>query len=147
MNLGIYIPSLGDKELLHNCLAEIRRGKSNKLISDASIFYNNAGPIDFPVDCGLFNAIDLWYFSGKLLVLSTECAVKALSIVNNIDMYFGYGWGKREVLSILDIMSKRNLKTICRSQEMSNDFYRITGQNSLGYTDNLQGIIEMMTDK
>jgi hypothetical protein len=145
INLGIYIPSVGDKELLNHCLAEVRRGKNNELINDASIFYDNAGPIDFPVECGLFNAVDLWYFSGKLLVLSTECAIKALNIVNNIDMYLGYGWGKRDILSTLNIISKHNIKTICRSQDILNDFYRVTGKSGIGYSDNLQGVIELMT--
>lgn len=145
INFGIYIPSIGDKELLHQCLAEVRRGKNNQLIHDASIFFNNSGPIEFPVDCGLFNAIDLWYFSGKLLVLSTECVIKTMSIINNIDIYFGYGWGKRDVLSTLNIISNHNIKTICRSEAMSNDFYRITGKRSIGHTENLQGVIEMIT--
>ncbi|NBO99197.1 MAG: hypothetical protein EBU90_03595 [Proteobacteria bacterium] len=144
MNLGIYIPSIGDRELLSNCLKEIYRGKKNNLISDASIFYNNSGPIDTPVECGLFNATDLWYFSGKLLVLSTECAIKTLGIVNNIDLYFGYGWNDRNVLNILKVLEMPNVKVICKSKELENDLYRISGKKSIGITDNLSNVIEIL---
>lgn len=144
MNLGIYIPSIGDTTLLNDCLEEVNRGKKLNLISDASIFYNNTGPINKPNECGLFNAIDLWYFSGKLLVLSTECAIKAMSIVNNIDIYFGYGWNDLNVLSILSILENSKIKVISQSENMARNIYRISGKESIGIAPNLKGIIEII---
>ena len=144
MNLGIYIPSIGDKALLNQCTQEINRGKSNNLISDASIFYNNAGPINTPVECGLFNATDLWYFSGKLLVLSTECAIKTLNIVNNIELYYGYGWNDRNVLSLLKILENKNIKVLSKSKELDDDLYRVSGMRSIGVTNDLVGVIDIL---
>jgi len=146
INLGIYLPHLGDKELLEQCLKEINRGKENNMISDASIFFDNIGVIDAPVTCGLFNSTDLWNFRGKLLMLSIDCAIKTLNIINDIDMFFGYGWGDKNVFSTLSIVGHPKVKTICRNKELEDDFYRLTGKNSVGCSENLEGVIELMTN-
>lgn len=144
INLGFYIPSLGDTELLNNCFSEIDRGFKNNLISDASIFYDNPGNINKPTNCGIFNSIDLWYFKGSLMTISNECTLKALNIVNNIQIYYGYGWGQRNVFATLKIINDPNVKTICRSNDIAKDFYRISAKNSIGNSENLQNIIDMM---
>lgn len=145
INLGIYLPHLGDKELVYQCIQEINRGKDRGLISDASIFFDNIGTIDIPISCGLFNSTDLWNFKGKLLILSVECTIKTLNIINDIDMFFGYGWGNKNVFATLSIISHKKIKTICRSKDLEEDFYRITGKNSVGSSENLEGVIELMT--
>jgi hypothetical protein len=144
INLGFYIPSLGDADMLNRCINEIERGFNNKLISDASIFYDNPGSVSRPLPCGLFNATEIWHFKGKLMAITTECAIKTLNIINNIDIYYGYGWGNRNVFATLNILNNKNIKVICRNSEISNDLYRISGANSLGHSENLEGIIEMM---
>jgi hypothetical protein len=146
INLGIYLPHLGDKALLEQCLKEINRGKENNLISDASIFFDNIGVIDASVNCGLFNSTDLWNFRGKLLMLSVDCAIKTLNIINDIDMFFGYGWGDKNVFATLSIVGHSKVKTICRTKELKDDFYRLTGKNGIGYSENLEGVIELMTN-
>lgn len=145
INFGIYLPHLGDKTLLEQCVKEINRGKTNNLISDASIFFDNVGSIDIPINCGLFNSTDLWNFKGKLLILSIDCAVKTVNIVNDIDIYFGYGWGNKNIFAILSIVEHARVKTICNTKELEDDFYRITGKRSIGYSENLEGVIELMT--
>lgn len=147
INFGVYVPHLGDKVLFEQCIAEINRGKKNNTISDASIFFDNVGGIDIPVNCGLFNSTDLWNFNGKLLVLSIESAIKAMNIVNNIELFFGYGWGNKNVFATLSIVSNPRVRTISRTQELADDFYRITGKRSIGHSENLEGVIELMTNK
>jgi len=146
INLGIYLPHLGDKTLLEQCLKEINRGKENNIISDASIFFDNVGVIDVPVTCGLFNSTDLWNFRGKLLILSVDCAIKTLNIINDIDLFFGYGWGDKNVFATLSIVGHSKVKTICRNADLESDFYRLTGKNSIGSCENLEGVIEIMTN-
>ena len=144
INLGFYIPSLGDPEIISSCLNEIKRGFNNNLISDASIFYDNPGFIQQPVECGLFNATDIWFFKGKLVAITPECTIKCSNIINNIDIYYCHGWGNRNVFTTIKILTDNNIKVISRTKEIDDDLYRISGKRSIGYSHNLEGIIDMI---
>jgi hypothetical protein len=37
-----------------------------------------------------------------------------------------------------------NVKVVCKSKELENDLYRISGKKSIGITDNLSGVIEIL---
>ena len=64
--------------------------------------------------------------------------------LNNIEVYYGYGWGQRSVFATLKIISNPKVKTICRTDTIAKDFYRISAKNSIGYSENLKGVIDMM---
>lgn len=145
MNLGIYIPNLGD-ELFEQSVAEISRGLQNGLIKDASIFYDNVAPVKVTVPCGMFNATDLWNFSGDIVALSVDAAIMACKIVNNNNIFFGYGWGQKNTFAILNLVYKHGVKTICKNENLAKDFYRLTAKKPLGYTDNLEGLIELIKE-
>jgi len=144
INLGIYTPSVAD-ETFSQAMKEIKRCKDSGLIRDASIFYDTMAPITVPIECGLFNSTDIWNFSGKLFAVSVDAAVFAAKTVNNIDIYFGYGWGTKNVFATLNLVHKHKVKTICKSESLSADFYRITGTQPLGHTEDLSGLYELMT--
>lgn len=143
MNLGIYIPSLGD-ELFEQSVQEISRGLKAGLISDASIFYDNIAPIKVSVPCGLFNATDLWNFSGNIVALSVDSAIMTCRVVNNNRVFFGYGWGQKNTFAIMNLVYKHGVQTICKNENLYKDFYRLTAKNPLGHTHNLEGLIELI---
>lgn len=143
MNLGIYVSSMAD-ETFTQAATEIRRGLDNRLITDASIFYDTVAPCKTEVPCGLFNSTDLWNFSGTLVTLSVEAAVMACKTVNKSNIIFGYGWGAKNTFAILNLVYKHNVKTICKTEELVEDFYRLTGQRAAGHTSDLNGLIEIL---
>lgn len=145
MNLGIYVPNLGD-ELFEQSVNEISRGLKSGLINDASIFYDNVAPIKVPAPCGLFNVTDLWNFSGSLVALSVDSAIMTCKIVNNNQVFFGYGWGQKNAFAILNLVYKHGVKTICKNEDLEKDFYRLTAQKALGHTHNLEGLIELIKE-
>lgn len=127
MNLGFYVKSLTDEHALKLSIECIENGKET-IIDDASIFYDAVGfsPLFFP--CGLFNSTDLWNFSGKLIVFSISCLRSSENIVNNIDMYYCYGWAKESVLDLLKV----DAKIITKTKEDDEELYRLTGKKSFG---------------
>lgn len=146
INFGIYVNSLAPKELAQNVCDELKRGLDEKLILDASIFYDQATSIECDLPCGLFHSSELWNFKGHLLTLSIQSAIKVKNIVNGIDLYLGYGWGDKNLLATLKILEEDNVKTICYSKEMSEDFYRVTGRQSIGYSPTLKNTINFIME-
>lgn len=146
INVGFYINTLSEGQMFQDICNEIVRAFKSKQIIDASIFYDQIASIKTPVPCGLFHSSDLWNFSGCLFVLSTNSSIKIDNIVNNIEMVLGYGWDERNVMSILNILSKRKVKTIAYSEELARDFYRITGESCIGYANDMKNTIGMMLE-
>jgi hypothetical protein len=141
MNLGIYISSLSNHDELSGISNTINNYIGNKL-TDASVFYDNIAPNPFNIKCGLFNSTDLWNFNGKLITTSLSTTIKSLNIVNNIDIYYYYGWEKKiSPLSLFHILSK-NIKIISKTKKDDDDLYRKTAVKSLIICNDFSDIVE-----
>lgn len=130
MNLGVYVSSLGDSELLRNISDGLNFGIESRFIKDASIFYDNVSYNPFVVKCGMFNSTELWNFSGSLITTSLSTSISALKIVNKIDLYYYYGLEKNlNVLNLINILNNK-INVISIDENMDNDLYRKTGIRS-----------------
>lgn len=132
MNIGVYVESITDEDIVGYAIESIEIGFNTNQIDDATIFYDSVGFTPFFFPCGLFNSTELWNFSGTLITFSLNSLKSALSIVNNIDIYYCYGWEeKTNVLSLLDTLSKHpNVKLISKNGEFAKNLFRITGKKS-----------------
>lgn len=146
INFGVYINTLTESKLFNDICAEITRGFNSNEILDASIFYDQIASIKTKPPCGLFHSSDLWNFSGHLFILSLNSSIKIDNIANNIEMVLGYGWDERNVMSILSILSARDVKTIAYSQELVRDFYRVTSKPCIGYSSDMKNVISMILE-
>lgn len=142
MNLGVYLSSLSDHDQLRDICDSINMAIDNKQVSDASIFYDNVGYNPFIVKCGIFNSTDLWNFSGKLITTSIASCLTALKIVNNIDLFYYYGWEKEvQTLSLIHLLSNKNVKLLSRTEDDDKDIYRKTGKKSIAIESSIKDII------
>lgn len=144
MNIGLFTNSMENEKEIQLFLEGLEYGLNKNIVDDASIFYNDAGfsPYSFP--CGLFNSTDLWGFSGKLLVFSIDCLRTAMSIVNNIEIYYCYGWeDKLNTLNLIDVSSK-DIKILCNTETHGINLFRLTGKDPVGCIErnNLINILE-----
>lgn len=132
MNIGVYVESITDEDIVGYAIESIEIGFNTNQIDDATIFYDSVGFTPFFFPCGLFNSTELWNFSGTLITFSLNSLKSALSIVNNIEIYYCYGWEeKTNVLSLLDTLSKHpNVKLISKNGEFAKNLFRITGKKS-----------------
>jgi hypothetical protein len=130
MNIGFYIKSLTEEKQLEFANQVINNAIDNELASDASLFYDGIGFVPYFFQCGLFNATDLWNFRGSLIVMNIECLKKAMKIVNNIKIFYCYGWESIDVFNLLFIKNNK-IPILCRTEEDNKKLYRLTG----GYAD------------
>lgn len=143
MNIGFYINNLGNNDQVKYINDQLNNSIN---ITDASIFFDDIGFNPYSTKCGVFNATDLWNFKGNLIVTSLEGLFNATNIVNDISLYYYYGWEEEiNVLLLLKILSENKIKLISKNQEQADYLYRITGNKSIGNTDQ-QKILELIKE-
>ena len=128
MNLGIYIKDIGDQNVLQWASNIINYSIDENKCTDISLFYDDIGFIPFNLPCGIFNSTELWNFKGSLIVLNYECVKFALKIVNNIEIYYYYGWDNVDIFNLLDI--SRKTKIISKEENNNKELKRLTGYDS-----------------
>jgi hypothetical protein len=144
MNLGIYVDDLGDENHLIYVSECINYGLRSAEINDASIFFDNIGFNRHSINCGIFNATDMWNFHGSLITTSLNTLGSASNIVNNINLYYYYGLeGRVDVLQLLTLIQK-GCKIICSSENAKKELYRISGLEPIGISINYKDIINII---
>jgi hypothetical protein len=140
LNLGFYLEDVGDRDLIYLISQEINKAKTENQLSDASIFYDNIGPLAINVDAGMFNSTDLWDFTGSLVVFSLPSLSKAISYINKYDIYYYFGLQHYNTMQLLDILWKQEIPTIASDNKASNNFFRITNRRTIAVNEELVGI-------
>ena len=148
MNLGVYIDILGDNEEFHSAVKTINDGVKSGDLSDASIFYDSASNISVKAECGLFNSTDLWNFTGTLVTTGLDPTQNALDMVNKFDVVYYYGWQTTQAntIALLGIATNPKVKVICRNEQDSKTFKRLTGLEAKVVTDfNLKELLQVIS--
>tara|TARA_B100000073_G_scaffold343409_1_gene348177 strand:- start:1371 stop:1829 length:459 start_codon:yes stop_codon:yes gene_type:complete len=148
MNFGAYFSNLkSEKTSVDSFAVGINNCIEDGTIDDASIFFDLSGSSLPELKCGTFNSTDLCHFKGSLFFVQTSLIKKIASTVNDIKVYLGYGYGDKDVLNILYLISAcKDVKVICRTKEDSDYFYRISGQKSIGLGQTPEEIIHLMKE-
>jgi len=144
MNLGIYLQSLADHAQLKN-ISEAINNNIGKSLEDASIFYDTIAYNPFNIRCGIFNSTELWSFSGKLISTSLSTTLTSLKVINNIDIYYYYGFEEKISPLSLFFLLKNDIRVIARSNESEQDFKRKTKIDPLFVTDSFEEIIQRIS--
>jgi hypothetical protein len=147
MNLGIYISSLLDTEQLDAINKFVNNNIDSDNVNDISIFYDNIGFNPSSTRCGMFNSADLWSFNGNLIVTSMKSLHTALNIVNNINIFYYYGWDKEKNVIDLVMSTRYNVHIIVKSESDMKEVYRLTGKRPIGISDNFNNIINLLMEQ
>lgn len=127
LNFGIYVSNLADTNQLKSISETVNECVKKSIVNDFSLFFDNIAYNPFKINCGIFHSTDLWNFNGKLITTSLESTATALNVVNDIDIYYFYGWeNKTNVLTLINIL-KQKIVPIAKSEEAKLDMYRKTG--------------------
>ena len=148
MNFGFYVSNLKkDSQSIDSFAPAISSCPKDGIIDDASVFFDISGG-NFPeLKCGTFNSTDLAHFQGSLFFIEQNLIRKVVNSINKIKIYLGYGFGQRDVLNILFLLSqKAKVNIICRTQQDSEDIYRITGVKPVGKAETPEEIITIMKE-
>ena len=79
MNIALQVDSIAEKEDVFNLL---NSWKDEGQVDNVSLFYEDIGPCAVNPKFGVFNATDLWHFTGYLIVTSLDGVSKVLNTIN-----------------------------------------------------------------
>ena len=142
VNLGIYIKDLSQQQCVAAVSAEIDNARKEGILKDASIFFDDIGPVNVRVNAGFFNSTDISNFTGDLLVFSLECLEKSLSYVNNFNLFYCYGLEPYNTLNMIRILHKHKIPTIAAHEYAANQFFRLTGTPPISVNENISGVVQ-----
>ena len=129
MNVGFYVDSVGATPENGEIFDALNQAVDNHEVSDASVFYNDIDYNPVKPKFGLFNATDLWSFTGLLIATSLENVIRASKVVNKFKMLYLYNKGNKNLLMLLDIC--QSVPIVTTSPEDSKEIYRLTGKKPI----------------
>jgi hypothetical protein len=139
MNLGVYLPIL-QEEIVGLVLKEVKKGLDSGKLTDASIFYDDAGPIPHTNVCGMFNSVDLWRFTGSLVTFSAASMARANAATNKFKTIYCHGIMQYELLDLLSTLKTK--RCIAITKEAEADFVRVTGKRISRVCPAFNGLVE-----
>ena len=126
-NIGFYINKVSDDNRNLDIFKTLNSSIRRKKIKDASVFYNDLDYNPTVPAFGMFNAADMWNFTGTLFTTSLNNAFSANKIVNKFKLFHIYN--KQDDKDILQVLEVANtIDVITEDEEDSKEFYRITGK-------------------
>ena len=126
MNVGFYVDSVGATPENGEIFDALNQAVDNHEVSDASVFYNDIDYNPVKPKFGLFNATDLWSFTGLLIATSLENVIRASKVVNKFKILYLYNKSNKNLLMLLDIC--QSIPIVATNLEDSKEIYRLTGQ-------------------
>tara|TARA_Y100001973_G_C5190716_1_gene330802 strand:+ start:736 stop:1200 length:465 start_codon:yes stop_codon:yes gene_type:complete len=128
MHIAFYVDSNGGTPQNRKIYEVLNKAVDDKKVKDASIFFNY---VDFnPVSnkFGMFDAADMWSFTGNLIATTMENVESAANIVNKFKLSYLYSEQDKERFGIFRLFNlAKSIPIITTSQEETEEVLRITG--------------------
>lgn len=128
MNVGVFLNSPDSSEMNVELFNNLNKHVEDSTFQDVSVFYNNIAFNPVTPKFGMFNSTDLWYYTGKLLVIGFEILSSIDSIVNKFDASILYD-GTKNIMKIIDAMNRYNV--ICVNRDHYDYIKRVTNKEPI----------------
>ncbi len=126
MKLAFYVDTNGGTPLnteIYNFLNE-----NIDELEDAAVFFENTNFNPVQVKFGMFDAADIWSFSGDLVCTSPSSFAKARNVVNDQKICYMFDSSQKREESLFDLFwISQSVKVFVNNETDANIFYRITG--------------------
>lgn len=143
MNLAFYVQDTSENDLNNNIYECLNEGVNNKHVSDASIFYNNPAYNGKKTSFGMFNATDIWAYTGILISTTLQNTDYANKIVNKFKLHYLYSKGEKNLFGLIDISNQ--IPVCVSNEEDGKEFYRLTGKKPKMINFKAKDILELLS--
>lgn len=124
MNLAFYVDSIFGDENTLNLFGQLNRLVEEKLVDDACVFYNKVNQNPIIPKFGLFNATDIWNYTGVLVATTPNNVLYAHSIINKFKLY--YLLQERDFVGLIKLP---NVPILVKNKQDEEYIYRVTGKH------------------
>ena len=126
MNIGFYIHSADSTEESIEIYEALNKAIENNDVTDASVFFNNVNFNPVTPKFGIFNATDLWSFTGILVANTLENIMRASKIVNKFKLLYLHNDKEKDLFALLGIVNR--IPILVKNEIDSSEIYRLTGK-------------------
>lgn len=128
MNLGFYVETCGGTPQNTEIYNFLNGAISRSEIEDGAVFFNS---VNFnPVTCkfGMFDATEIWHFTGNLICSSINNLRRCLRVVNDIKLAYLFTKDQKNEHNLFELVNiGQHCKVITMNDEDRAEFLRITG--------------------
>tara|TARA_Y100001938_G_C7939474_1_gene353546 strand:- start:194 stop:637 length:444 start_codon:yes stop_codon:yes gene_type:complete len=132
MHIAFYIDGNGGTPQNTQIYNALNDAVDKKSVTDASVFFNY---VDFnPINnrFGMFDAADMWSFTGNLVATTMENVSAAASIVNKFKLSYLYSEQDKDRFGVFELFKlSQSVPIIASSEEDANEVHRLTGTKPL----------------
>lgn len=130
MNLGFYVDTNAGTPENKRIYEMLNDGVESSKLTDASVFFNTVGfnPVD--TKFGMFDATELWSFTGVLVCTTVENAVKANNVVNRFRLHYLFTTSdksERNLFTLVSLARNKDVAVLVSNVSDQKEFYRLTG--------------------
>lgn len=128
MKLGFYLETNGGTPQNTEIYNFLNREIENGNLRDAAVFFNSVNFNPITTKFGMFDATELWHFTGKLVTTSVLNTVRAKNVVNKFDMAYIFNSQDKNEQTIFELVRiGKTMPVIVTNELERKEFYRLTG--------------------
>jgi hypothetical protein len=142
MKLAFYIDSLHGDEYTINLFNQLNAAVEKGVVEDACLFYNKVNFNPVIPKFGVFNATDIWHFSGVLVATTVLGVLSARNMINKFDLYYLFD-RDRDFVGLLKI---GDVPILVRTEDDEKYIRRVLGVTPIRVPEdlNVEGVLQAL---
>ena len=129
MNLAFYVDKTDNNDFNVAMFNMLNEATTKYKSGDFSVFYNDMDYNPVQTRFGMFNATELWAFTGTLVSTSTVNTVKALNVVNKFKLIHMYNDKENNSLfDLITLLSDERVTIMTKDNKDTKKIHRLTGK-------------------
>jgi hypothetical protein len=128
MKLGFYVDTNGGTPRNSEIYNFLNQEVENNTLEDAAVFFDTVDFNPIQTKFGMFDATELWHFTGHLITTSIIGTVKAESVVNKFKVAYLFNAADKNERTIFELIRIANNHKVLVTNELDEkEFLRLTG--------------------
>lgn len=128
MRLGFYVDTNGGTPQNSEIYNFLNKEVENQNLKDAAVFFNTSNFNPVTPKFGMFDATELWHFTGNLITTSVVNTVKARNVINRFKMAYLFKSEDKSEQTIFELARiATEMKVLVTNELDEREFYRLTG--------------------
>jgi hypothetical protein len=128
MHVGFYVETNGGTPQNTKIYNALNKAVKDGDVTSASVFFNHVDFNPVPPKFGMFDAADVWSFTGLLVATSMNNVAKAANIVNKFKLGYLYSNEDKNDAGVFNLLQTAKTCPIFTQEESEQkEVYRLTG--------------------
>ena len=128
MKLGFYVETNGGTPQNTEIYNFLNKEVAAQNLDDAAVFFNTINFNPIVPKFGMFDATELWHFTGNLITTSLVNTIKAKNVVNRFKLAYLFRSEDKSEQTLFELIRvAKEMKVLVTNELDEKEFYRLTG--------------------